>query len=341
MYVLAGDLGGTKTLLQIAEVGGMTYRVVREERYASAEFDSLVPMIATFMASHNPEGAYPLEAACLGVAGPVEAQASHQVASLTNLPWKLVSDDIAQALSLARVRLINDFQAIGYGIAALSGDDIVTLQTGKRLAQAPCITLGAGTGLGQGVLIWRGGADGYYDAVPTEGGHAGFAPTDEVEMDLLRYLYGRYDRVSCERILSGSGFVAVYEFLRERGERPESQKLAAATVQGDPAPAITHAALVDKDPLAVQAVDLFLRIYGAHAGDVALTLLAHGGVYIAGGIAAKLIAALRSGGFIRAFNDKGRMSALTRTMPVQVVMNPHAGVIGAALMAARIAKGHG
>lgn len=337
MYVLAGDLGGTKTLLQIAAVRDASCRVVREERYASADFASLVPMISAFLHTHNPEHAYKIEGACLGVAGPVAERGAIQVATLTNLPWKLDSGEIAQALSLTRVRLINDFQAIGYGIAALGADDIVTLQVGQAQAHAPRITLGAGTGLGQGVLIWR---DDYYAALPTEGGHASFAPTDAVQMDLQRYLHARFGRVSCERVLSGAGFVLIYQFLRERGDYPESKKLAAATAEGDPAPAITHAALVDKDPLATQAVDLFLRIYGAHAGDVALTVLASGGVYIAGGIAAKMIAAIQAGGFMRAFNDKGRMSPLTQAMPVHVVMNPHVGVMGAALMAARMAKGY-
>ncbi len=194
MYVLAGDLGGTKTLLQIAEVRGASCRVVREERYASADFDSLVPMITAFLHTHNPERAYKIEGACLGVAGPVAERGATQVATLTNLPWKLDSGEIAQALAISQVRLINDFQAIGYGIAALGADDIVTLQTGQMQAHAPRITLGAGTGLGQGVLIWR---DDYYEALPTEGGHAGFAPTDALQMDLLRSLHARFGRVSC------------------------------------------------------------------------------------------------------------------------------------------------
>jgi glucokinase len=337
MYVLAGDLGGTKTLLQIAEVRDAGYRVLRQERYASADFDSIVPLVSAFLSAHNTQPAYPIAGACLGVAGPVVEQGSTQVATLTNLPWKLDSGEIAHALAL-RVKLINDFQAIGYGIPALGANDLVTLQTGQRRAQAPCITLGAGTGLGQGLLIWR---DDYYAALPTEGGHAGFAPTDAVQVDLLRYLHARFGRVSCERILSGSGFVLIYQFLRERGEYPESKKLAATSGDADPAPAITQAALADKDPLAVQAVDLFLRIYGAHAGDVALTVLASGGVYIAGGIAAKMIAAIQTGGFMQAFNDKGRMAPLTQAMPVHVVMNPQVGVMGAALMAARIAKDQG
>lgn len=334
MYVLAGDLGGTKTLLQIAEVRDARYRVLREERYASADYEGLVPMITDFFDTHNPKRAYQIAGACLGVAGPVAEQGSTQVAMLTNLPWKLDSGDIAQALAVNHVRLINDFQAIGYGIAALGADDIVTLQAGQRPVHAPCITLGAGTGLGQGILIWR---DDHYVALPTEGGHVGFAPTDAVQMDLLRYLHARFGRVSCERLLSGVGFVSIYQFLRERGDFPESEKLAVMT-DNDPAPAITHAALVDKDPLAMQAVDLFLNIYGAHAGDVALTVLASGGVYIAGGIAAKMISAIRAGGFIQAFNDKGRMSPLTQAMPVHVVMNPHVGVMGAALVAARMVK---
>ena len=333
MQIVAGDLGGTKTLLRIVDVQGGKYRVLRDERYVSNNFTGFTPMLREFIGDAGPDG---LRAACFGVAGPVTEGHGSQRAMLTNLPWVLDTDEISRAFSFPAVRLVNDFQATGYGIEALGPEDIVTLQAGRERVQAPRVVLGAGTGLGQGILVWQGD---HYRALPTEGGHAGFAPMDELQDDLLRYLRIQHGRVSCERILSGPGLVTLYTFLRTRDVHPESESLAAALRNAEPAPAITHAALKLNDPLACATLDLFVSIYGAHAGDLALTVMASGGVYIAGGIAAQIAPWLNSAAFISAFNDKGRMSVLTRNMPVRLVMNPMVGVMGAALVAARMAGG--
>jgi glucokinase len=271
------------------------------------------------------------------VAGPVTGDRDHQRATLTNLPWALDSAEIARAIPLRAVRLINDFQATGYGIESLGREDILTLQEGQRHAHAPRAVIGAGTGLGQGLLVWQGD---HYTALPTEGGHAGFAPVDELQDDLLRYLRKQFGRVSCERILSGPGLVTLYAFLRERQPHTESAVLAAPG-NPDPAAAITHAALTLNDPLSASALELFVKIYGAHAGDLALTVMATGGVYIAGGIAAQIATHLGSRAFIDAFNNKGRMSPLTRNMPVHVITNPMVGAMGAARVAARLAGAAG
>jgi glucokinase len=327
MRVLAGDIGGTSARLAVAEVEGRSCRMLDEACYASRDHASFASVLESFLI----RGRERPQAACFAVAGPVQDRGGAQSVRVTNLPWQIESDAIASEFDLARVRLINDFQAVGYGIEALAPQDLVTLQAGEPKPGGPRAVLGAGTGLGQTVCVWH--AD-HYEALPTEGGHAGFAPADDLQDDLLRYLRGRHGRVSCERVLSGPGLVQLYEFLKERGAAPESPDVVQAMQDGDPAAAISIAAQRG-DRLASQALDLFVSVYGAHAGDLALTVLATGGVYVAGGIAPKIVASLKGGAFLRAFNDKGRMSALTQAMPVHVVMNESVGLLGAALVASR------
>lgn len=327
MRVLAGDVGGTKVLLQVAEVDGPSCRVEAEARYESAQYPSFLSLAEEFLRLAR---ARDLRAACFGIAGPVRPTAQGAAANVTNLPWRVESEALARDLGIPRVRLINDFQAVGYGIAALGPEDFAVVQPGRRQPRAPCALIGAGTGLGQGLLVW---ANGYYEAVATEGGHADFAPVDEVQIDLLGYLRARFGRVSYERILSGPGLVNVYGFFQARGVAGNPALLNA----DDPPAAITAAALAGADPASVETLRLFVRVYGAQCGNLALTVLASGGVYIAGGIAAKILPALQTGDFVRGFNDKGRMSALLATIPVDVVLNPRVGLIGAALAASRLA----
>jgi glucokinase len=326
MRVLAGDIGGTNTRLVIAEVSGARVQVLTERRYASGQYAGLAEILRAFGSDAG------CETACFAVAGPIQHDGERQFARITNLPWQIDSESLTRELHGARVRLINDFQAVGYGIEALTAPDLVTLQAGRPVAHGPRAVLGAGTGLGQTVCVWQGD---HYEALPTEGGHAHFAPTSGLEDELLRHQRKRHGRVSCERILSGGGLVQIYEFLKQRGEARESPDVAAAMRAGDPGAAISDAALARRDALCGQALDLFVRIYGAHAGDLALSVLATGGVYLAGGIAPKIIARLRDGEFLRAFNDKGRMAPLVQAMPVHVVMNESVGLLGAALTAAR------
>lgn len=324
--ILAGDIGGTKTWLRLAEATPGGLRTVREQCFESAEFDGLSPMIHTLLAGESTP--VEIRSACFGVAGPVEGGR----ASLTNLPWLVDADEVGQRCGVAAVRLINDFEAIGYGIEALEDRDIATLQVGRPVAKWPRAVLGAGTGLGV-CLIVPGGEG--HQVIATEGGHVDFAPTDELQIGLLRFLQARFGHVSYERILSGPGLVDIYEFLQRNGAHQPAAELAQA-LRTDAAPAaISQAALGNHDTCARAAMQLFIDIYGAQAGNLALTALARGGVYLAGGIAPKIIEALRAGEFMRAFRAKGRFATLLSTIPVHVVMNPQVGLMGAALVASR------
>lgn len=328
MRVLAGDIGGTKVWLRLADLHAGGLRMVAERRFPSARYNGLRPIVREFL--EHAGASAPPAAACFGIAGPISAAERGEIARVTNLPWVIESARLAEDLGGASVRLVNDFQAIGYAIEALAPDDLVTLQQGTHGARAPCAVIGAGTGLGQALLAWQGDR---YDAVATEGGHVDFAPTDELQIDLLRALTARHGRVSYERILSGAGLVDVYAFFTGRGVSAGPRPLLEAP---DPPAAISSAALEQSDPAAVAALRLFVQVYGAHAGNVALGYLAAGGVYIAGGIAPKVLPALCDGGFIRAFRDKGRMTPLLERFPVHVVINEKAGLQGALLAAARL-----
>ncbi len=330
MRVLAGDIGGTKTLLRIAECEGTACRTEHEQRFDSNRFAGVAPIVRAFLAQ---AGARAIDAACLGIAGPVRHRGGADYVKVTNLPWEIDSVSLARDTGLARVRLINDFQAIGYGIEALRDDELVVLQTGEEVVTGPRAVLGAGTGLGQGILVWAGD---HYEAIPTEGGHAEFGPTDALQLELARYLLDTEGHASYELILSGHGLVRLYRFLRAQGVAPESPAVAQAMQAGDAAAAITHAALNTGDALAGAALALFVQIYGAQAGNLALTAGATGGVYVAGGIAPKIIDTLRAGAFMRAFRNKANMSHYVAAIPVRVVMNETVGLLGAALAASRL-----
>ncbi len=328
MKVLAGDIGGTKTLLQISEFDNpfARGRVIYQREYVSRAYTDFAALLKECL---DDSGELKLDGVCLAVAGPVSGNAHGQSTQLTNLPWHLETRTLVDALRTPRVRLINDFQAAAYGIEALEPDDLVTLQQGEPLPHAPRLIAGAGTGFGAALLTAQ---DERAQALATEAGHAAFAPLDELQSELLRHLSGHYGRVSYERILSGAGLVHIYDFLSARAGQVQS-----ADAKGDARAAeITERALRDEDALAWEALDMFTRIYGAYAGDLALITLARGGVYIAGGIAPRIVSQLQSGSFMQAFTDKGRMSDIVRAMPVHVVLNPRIGLMGGALAAARL-----
>ena len=267
------------------------------------------------------------------MAGPVAANS----ATLTNLDWKIAGNALAAELRLPEVRLMNDFAAAGLGITRLAANELETLQTGSPVAQAARLIIGAGTGLGVGLLTWQ---DNGYAVHPSEAGHADFAPVDELQDKLLLHLRRTYGRVSYERVVSGPGLMRIFSFLQETGAGVPSRQLRDADkTRQDTAELIAEFALAKLDPLAVRALDLFVAIYGAFAGNMALATLARGGVYIAGGIAPKIAAKLKEGAFMRAFNSKGRFSEVLATMPVQVVMNPQVGLYGALLEAGRLSGG--
>lgn len=320
---LAGDIGGTKTLLRLFEAGG---GVLAERRFDSASFTSLEQVVAGFL---NDFTAPSLAATCFGVAGPVEGGR----ANITNLPWRIDAASIATEFHIPQVRLINDFQAVAYGIEALDNSDLATLQAGSPQKGGVRAVIGAGTGLGEGFMVWQ---ESYYAAFPSEGSHADFAPVNALQIELLRYLAERYGHVSYERLLSGPGLVNIFEFLRDSRGHQSTVELQAAMKTGDPAAAISHCAMGGKDDLAEAALDLFAHIYGAEAGNLALKVLARGGVYIAGGIAPQIMGKLEDGEFLRAFADKGRFAGLLGDIPVHVVLNPKVGLLGAARVAERI-----
>lgn len=330
--VLVGDIGGTKVLLQVAQAGAAG-RVLHERRYHSSVHDDFDGIVREFLQTLPDSVPRSFRSACFGVAGPITDTARGQRARLTNLPWVIDTEHVGAVFGIAKVKLINDFQATGYGIEVLRPDDLLVLQAGTVQPGATRIIIGAGTGLGQAILFRQ---DGRYEVLATEGGHADFAPNDELQMELWKHLRAHFGHVSYERVVSGPGLVGIYTFLREYGVARERPELAAAMGAGDPAAVIADAALSGSDALAQNALELFVSVYGAQAGNVALATLAYGGVYIAGGIAPKIADQLTRGEFMRAFRAKGRMSSLVSAMPVYVVMNPNVGVLGAASVASRL-----
>jgi glucokinase len=317
--LLAGDVGGTSTRLALFELDAAGPRPTVEARLASREFAGLEAAVAAFLAEHPAN----LEAAGFGVAGPV---VDGRVVT-TNLPWGVDAAALAASIGLPRVTLLNDLTATAFGLAALEPSDLRTLQSGEPGATGTVAVIAAGTGLGEAALFWDGER---HHPAPSEGGHADFAPRDPLEQELLTYLMARFGHVSYERIVSGPGLVNVYEFLRDSGRFGESAAIAERLASGDPAAAIASAALAREDRLCEAALGLFTRVYGAEAGNLALKLLATGGVYVGGGIAPKILPALEAGPFLEAFLEKGRLRPLMERMPLHVILTGRAALLGAA-----------
>ena len=319
--VLAGDIGGTKTLLGLFRAEGGTPVLVREKHYATRDFKTLEEVAEDFLG-----GAASIAAACFGVPGPIIDGVSHA----TNVPWTMEERALARTLGVAGARLINDLEATAYGMLTLGAKEVATLQPGDSAPpRAPIAVIAAGTGLGEAGLVPL--ADGRWRSVATEGGHADFAPRGREQIELLEYLSGEFGHVSFERVLSGPGLVNIYRFLKARGGAAEPAWLAGQFAAGDdPAAVISEAALASRDPRCAEALGLFVDIYGAEAANLALKYMALGGVYLGGGIAPKILAALNTGRFVRAFLAKGRLDKVLARIPVRVSLNPGAGLIGAA-----------
>jgi glucokinase len=322
--VLAGDIGGTKTLLTVAQVSGNTIDsdnidIVAEHRFDSQAYASFDDVLNEFFRQTWHKNAGAIHCACIGVAGPVKGH----LAKVTNLPWKLDSEALTRQFDIGQLRLINDFQAVGYGIEILGTEDFCQLQAGEPQQHGVRAVIGAGTGLGHGILIWQ---QDRYEVFSSEAGHTSFAPTDPLQIELLQYWQNQFDNVSFEMVCSGPGLENIYRFLAEQNALSGSKGLSAAEITG--------LAFDQKEPLAQQALQLFIKIYGAQAGNLALTCLATGGVYVAGGIAPKILPALQQGEFINAFNNKSKMHDLLKNMPVSVVTNPKVGLLGTLAVAA-------
>lgn len=322
--ILAADIGGTKADLALFAIEGGVLVETRRERFPTAASSGLEPLVERFLGAER--GA--LTACAVGVAGPVQ---DGRVAG-TNLPWSVEARALAELLGLPRVHLLNDLEAVAYGLASLDPAQTRLIHPGEADPRGVVAVLAAGTGLGQAFVVPT--EDGGTLARPSEGGHADFAPRNELEWELARWIAARHQgHASWERVLSGLGLGHIYEFLRETGRCEEPAWLAAARAAGDPNAAV--GAADGKAAIATQTIDLFVGCFGAQAGNLALTLLATGGVYLAGGIPPKLADRLADGRFVAAFRDKGRLAPLVTRIPVRIVLDKRIAVRGAATVALR------
>jgi glucokinase len=317
MKIVAGDIGGTKVLLQLVDVSQSGRTVSAEQRYESNAYATFDDLLGAFVNEHV---AGPVDAACFAVAGPVFADR----AEVTNLTWSIDATALAKKFSISRISLINDFYAVALGVPILAPADFVVLNAGERVHFAPIAILGAGTGLGEANLVHDGSK---WNVVPSEGGHADFAPQDEEQSRLFLALHDKYGHVSWERLLSGMGLLNIHNFLSGR-EQPYDETLPMEIAKS----------LAAGDALAARTFAIFVDIYGAEAGNMALRLLARGGVYLAGGVAAKNIDQFTDGRFMKAFLRKGRFQNILAAIPVNLITNPKVGLLGAAEMAARLLK---
>jgi len=324
--ILAGDIGGTKTVLALFEPDGDGLRLVRDATFPSREHATFEEILAKFLGDGP---GVDVAAGCFGVAGVVLDGRVHT----TNLPWTLEEGALAAALRAPKATLLNDLEAAAFGMPHLSLEERHVLNPGtSRRKRGNVAVIAAGTGLGEAVLFWDGGK---YQPIASEGGHCDFAPQSDVELELHRYLRDKFGaHVSYERVLSGPGFFNVYSFFRDTGHAPEPGWLADKIRDGDPSAVVAQVGLAGEDPNCVAALDLFSRIYGAEAGNLALKALAVGGVFVGGGIAPKLLPALtRDNAFLSGFFAKGRFSDLMKNLHVSIALNPRAPLLGAAYYA--------
>ena len=317
--ILAGDVGGTSTRLAFFTVEGGRLNLVLEKDYPSRRHKSLDEIVGEFVSHHR----LAIEHACFGIAGPVQ----HGRVETPNLAWVVDQETIARELRIEYAWLINDLLANTYGILALEEKDFAVLSAGSPDATGNAAVISAGTGLGEAGAYWDGKR---YHPFACEGGHADFAPRNELEIDLLRYLLNRFGHASWERVVSGPGLQNIFDFLRETGRGEAPAWLTAEMEEKDPSAVISQAALEGKSELCVQALDLFISCFGAEAGNLALKFLATGGVFIGGGIAPKIIQKLNGQTFINAFTGKGRFKHLLEAIPVRVILNDKAALFGAA-----------
>jgi glucokinase len=317
--ILAGDIGGTHARLAFFESANGRFSLVSASVFPSREYSGLDEIVAKFVDTANLRP----DTACFGIAGPVR----NGRVEASNLPWIIESKRLADELKIKKALLINDLEANAWGIPALDDKDVVALNHVKGEPVGNQAVIAAGTGLGEAGMYWDGIQ---HHVFASEGGHGDFAPRNQLEVELFNYLRIRFGHVSYERIISGPGLVNVFNFLRDTGRGNPPQSLLDEMAHSDPAAAISRAAIDGRCPLSEQAVDLFISIYGAEAGNLALKIMATGGVYLGGGIAPKMLTKLSGPLFMQAFAGKGRMQALLESMPVRVITNDRIALLGAA-----------
>jgi glucokinase len=318
--ILAGEIGATRTRLAAFDTEGNRLQRVVEKNYMSQQRDGLAGILAEFIKTEG----IPVHSACLGVAGPVRAGKS----KISNLPWVIDAKEVAKQLRLNSVGLLNDLEAYAYGIDGLESADFITLSEGSEDAEGNRAVISAKTGLGMAGLYW----DGFrHHPFACEGGHADFAPRNDLQMELLAYLQKKYGRISCERILSGPGIKNIYDFLRDTKKAEEPEWLRGEmTAAPDPPALISKMALEGKAAICDQALTIFVGVFGAQTGNCALNFMSTGGIFIGGSIAAKIVPKMKDPVFLESFLDKGRMEIILKDMPVKIVASDDCGMIGAA-----------
>ena len=319
--ILAGDIGGTKTLIGLFEYTMRRPMPIDVRAFATTEYPGLPAIIDAFRAEQRALPA--IDAAVFGIAGPIIEQS----AEMTNVEWKVERDELIRVLGIPHVRLLNDLEAMAYGVPALTSDELATLQQGRPRPDGNLALIAAGTGLGEAVLHY---VDGRYRPVASEGGHTDFAARTDRELELVRFLTDRYGRAEIEHVLSGPGILNLSDFTHQDGR---CETLAHLDANAPDIPAeVSASALAGRCSCCVEALNLFVEAYGAAAGNLALTIVASG-VFIGGGIAPRILPALQDGRFIKVFNDKGPMRPLLGAVSVQVILNPESGLLGAAMYA--------
>lgn len=325
--ILAGDIGGTKTNLGLFKKSAQRPKMTAFQSYPSREYSGLEEIIDTFLHGRS----ISISRACFGIAGPVASGTS----KATNLPWMVTEKSLARRFGWSNIRLVNDLTATAMAIPLLSRREFLSLNRAKARNGAPLALLAPGTGLGQALMIC---VNNRYIPVPSEGGHMDFAPNSEEEVELWRYLHKRFGHVSLERVLSGPGLVNIYCWLKDSKRFKEPAWLARKMADSDPARNITEAALNRKTPLCIAVLRIFTSMLGAAAGNIALIGMATGGVYLSGGIPQKIIPFLKEGAFMAAFTHKGRFKAFMTKIPVRVILNEKAALLGAACGAVKYAS---
>jgi glucokinase len=322
--ILVGDIGATNSRLAFFSERGGRLHPIAEATYPSRDHANLETIVKKFVSAHD----LPIDVACFGVAGPVR----HGRSDTTNLPWDVDAQELARALRLGTVGLLNDLEAHAHGISMLAPEDFVTLNQGAPDASGNAAVIAAGTGLGEAGLSWDGRQ---HHPFAGEGGHTSFAPSDSLQIELLKFLRQEFGHVSWERVVSGPGLYNIYRFLRDTGRGEEPDWLSCEMQRNDPSAVISQAALAGTSSLCRQALDLFVTLYGAEAGNLALKLMATGGVYVGGGIAPKILQKLTDSTFMEAFVAKGRLEPLLWQIPVRIIMHDQVALLGAARVAAK------
>ena len=322
--ILAGDVGGTKTILAVFDIQAGKPVKVAQDKFSSKDYGGLESIISEFRANNKGR----VTGSCFGVAGPVVKGA----VKTPNLPWLIEISTLAKHLDTDHIWLLNDLEATAYGVLTLDDRDFCALNGGAAGNHDNLGLIAAGTGLGEATIYWDGKR---YQALASEGGHGDFAPRNSLEIELLGYLINRFGHVSYERVVSGPGLLNIYHFLKDSGRGEEPSWLRARLAADDPSAVISQAALAKEAEICIQALDIFVAVYGAEAGNLALRAKALGGVFIAGGIAPKILKKLQDPSFMAAFANKGRYRDFLCSIPVRVVLNEETGLLGAAAYAAQ------